>query len=146
MRNIITGITLAAFLVALPAFMARGQSNGTAQMSTAKVAQGKQVSMDVTVDKAANVGARIYVDVSPEGSQNQFQLWCQLPAGQVKCSAANTLPVDAKLGKWVISAITFAPDQGGGQTLLSKHGNLSFEVVAGEKIVSPDSATVSDIK
>ena len=137
MRKMITGIALGAFLVALPAYMTRGQAgNETTQVKTAKVEQGNLLTMDVTVDKAANVGATIYVDVTPEGPSSEVQLSCLLPKGQTKCSAARNLDVDAKLGKWVISRIMFAPDPGGGQTQLSKHGDTSFEVVPGEKIVS----------
>jgi hypothetical protein len=149
MRNTIAGIALGALMVTLPVYMARGQANGTTQVKTAKVAQGKQVSMDLTVDKAANIDANIYLDVSFETSPSEPQLpqlTGRLPMGQTKCTVAANVPVDAKIGRWAISRIMFAPLQGGGQTQLTKHGDLSFEVVAGEKIISPDSATISDIR
>ncbi len=147
MRKMITGIALGAFLVAVPTYMTRGQAkNEMTQVKTPKVEQGKLLSMDVSVDKAANVDADVYVDATPEGPPSEVQLNCHLSEGQTKCTAARNLAVDAKLGRWVISRITFAPVGGGGQVQLAKHGDTSFEVVPGVKIVSPDSATISGIK
>ena len=145
--HIAKGLALATLLVTLSVSMARGQGTGTAQVKTAKVTQGSNVSMDVMVDKAATIRAEIYVYAFPDGVTNtSIQLHGGLPAGQTKCTVSASIPIDAKPGKWLIKQIIFAPASGGEQKELSKHGDLSFEVVTGEKIIFPDSATISDIK
>ncbi|MGD0404604.1 MAG: hypothetical protein ABSB66_15575 [Candidatus Acidiferrales bacterium] len=149
MKNIVTLfvlVALVAFLTAIPVHTTPGQAVGTAHMQKAKVTQGDNISMDVTLDKPSNLAGSIGVKVSPDGSPNgNFTLGCGLEAGGTKCTASNRMPLDAKLGKWVISEITFAPISGSSK-LLSEHGESSFEVVAHGAIILPDSATVSDIK
>ena len=117
------------------------------QVRTQKVSQGSNVSMDVVVDKAANLNANIYVEAVPEGAAGGgITLSSGLPEGQTKCTASGGLPIDAKVGKWVITKILLRPLPGGEDKELSKHGDSSFEVVARGKIILPDSATISDIK
>jgi hypothetical protein len=55
------------------------------------------------------------------------------------------MPLDAKLGKWVIAEISFTA-LAGRPKVLTNHGDSSFEVNEHGKIIVPDSATISDIK
>jgi hypothetical protein len=115
-------------------------------MEKAKVIQGDNIFMDVTLDKAPNRDGVIYVRVIPDGTPGgAFDLSCGLGASQTKCEASARMALDAKLGKWIISQITFTPVSGEPKRLM-EHGDSSFEVVAHGDIVLPDSATVSDIK
>jgi hypothetical protein len=148
MKTIVTLLLSAALgiLIAISAHTTRGQAAGTAHLENAKITQGDTISMDVTLDKASNLPGVIRVIAFPEGAANGgVNLACGLNAAQTTCKAAAGMPLDAKLGKWFISRITFQPASGEPK-LLSEHGDSSFEVVPHGEIVLPDSATVSDIK
>jgi uncharacterized protein YodC (DUF2158 family) len=124
----------------------RGQASTTTRMLNAKIPQGDNISMDLTLDKAPNVGGSIGVTAFPEGAVNGgISMGCNIASGSAKCTAGVSVPLDAKLGKWVISEITFQPYAGTAKTL-AKHGDTSFEVVAHGELILPDGATVSDIK
>ena len=140
------GLTLGIFLAVIPAQTTRGQAVGTTHVGNAKVTQGDNMSMDVTLDKASNLAGSISVIAFPDGTVNAgVDLSCGLEPGRTTCTVSNRMPLDAKLGKWVISRITFTPISGVAK-VLSDRGDSAFEVVAHGGIVLPDSATVSDIK
>jgi hypothetical protein len=146
MLKIMMGAALGILLVGLATHMTHGQAAGTAQVRKAEVTQGDVVTMDVTVDKAATIEGRVLVKAFPEGMTNGgVTASCVLGAGVTTCPAGGRVPLDAKLGKWVITEITFEP-LAGETRVLSKHGDSSFQVVAHGKIVLPDSATISNIK
>jgi hypothetical protein len=112
-------IIAASILTWVAVYTTRAQAVGTAQMATANA------------DGIPNEG---------------ISLSCGLEPAQTKCKAVARMPLDAKVGKWTISEMTFSPIAGGVPKRLSKHGDSSFEVVAHGGIVLPDSATVSDIR
>jgi hypothetical protein len=115
-------------------------------MEKAKVTQGDNVFMDVALDKPSNLAGVIYVRVIPDGTPSAaIDLGCGLEAKRTQCTASQRMPLESKLGKWVVSQITFTPVSGEPKRL-TEHGDLSFEVVPHAAIVLPDSATVSDIK
>jgi hypothetical protein len=139
-------IALATVLTGIASHTARGQEAGTAHMEKAKVTQGDNIFMDVALDKAPNRDGVIYVRVIPDGVSNApLDLTCGLGASQTKCQASARMPLDARLGKWIISQISFMPISGEPKKLM-EHGDSSFEVVAHGDIILPDSATISDIK
>jgi len=139
------GLALALATV-ISVHVSRAQEAGTAHMEKVKITQGDYVTMDVSLDKASNFGGSIGVTAMPDGAVNGgISLGCGLGKEQTRCTAGGRLPLDAKLGKWTISEITFAPVAGGAK-VLAKHGDSSFEVVPHAPIVLPDSATVADIK
>ena len=143
---LLSGFGLAILVTGIPARATPRQEAGTAHMEKAKISQGDNIFLDVAVDKASNFAGIIYVRVNPDGIPNdRIDLGCRLAASQTHCTANGTIPLDAKLGKWVISQITFTPDTGEPKRLM-EHGDSSFEVVAHGDIVLPNSATVSDIK
>jgi hypothetical protein len=140
------GLAVVILVTVMPARTTRGQEAGTAHMAKAKVTQGDNIFMDVALDKAPNRDGVIYVRVVPDGTPGgAIDLNCGLGASQTKCEASARMPLDAKLGKWIISQITFTPVSGEPKRLM-EHGDSSFEVVAHGDIVLPDSATISDIK
>ncbi len=140
------GFGLAMLVTGIPARATPVQEAGTAHMEKAKVTQGDNIFMEVALDKAPNRDGVIYVRVIPDGTPGgAIDLSCGLGASQTKCQASARMPLDAKLGKWIISQITFTPVSGEPKRLM-EHGDSSFEVVAHGDIVLPDSATVSDIK
>jgi hypothetical protein len=146
MRKFIAGAALGILAVVLVAHMTRGQAAGTTQVRNAQVTQGDNVTMDVSIDTAANLYGTVTVKVSPEGMTNGgVTPQCGLDSGKTTCTASTRVPLDAKLGKWVITEITFIPLAGEAK-MLSKHGDFSFQVVAHGNIVLPDSATISNIK
>jgi|ERR1700722_2905581 hypothetical protein len=140
------GFALAMLVTGIPARATPGQETGTARMEKAKIKQGDNITMDVAVDKASNFGGMIYARIHPDGvPTDRIDLGCRLAVSQTHCTANGTIPLGAKLGKWVISQITFTPDTGEPKVLM-EHGDSSFEVVAHGDLVLPNSATVSDIK
>jgi hypothetical protein len=146
MRKFIVGVSLGAVILVLFAHVVRGQISGTAQMTNSKVTQGDNMAMKVLLDRASNRDGSIGVTVFPEGATNGgLGLSCGLASGQDSCQATARMPLDAKLGRWVVAEIAFTPVSGQEKTLL-KHGDLSFQVVAHGEIVLPESATISDIK
>jgi hypothetical protein len=146
MLKIMMGAALGILLVGLATDMTHGQAAGTTQVRNAEVTQGDVVTMDVTVDKAANIEGTVYVIAFPDGMTNGgVTAQCTLATGKTTCTPRERVPLDAKLGKWVITEITFQP-LAGEKRVLSKHGDSSFQVVAHGKIVLPDSATISNIK
>jgi hypothetical protein len=149
MKNIATLsvlVVLEVLITGIPAHTTRGQTSTMTRMLNAKIPQGDNVSMDLTLDKAPNVAGSVGVTAFPEGAVNGgLSMGCNVVPGHTQCRAATTLPFDAKLGKWVISEITFTPFAGTAKTL-AKHGDTSFEVVAHGELVLPDGTTVSDIK
>jgi hypothetical protein len=147
MRGIALGSLVVLVGLGFGVHAVRGQSAATAQMANHKVEQGKSVNIELELNKSSNVDAWIFIMVAPEGLPNQImQVRAFLPAGQTKCTGTNPLPVDAKLGKWMVSSITFAPQAGGGQKELNKNGALSFDVIPGSNVVDPEKVTVLDIK
>lgn len=125
---------------------ARGQAAATAHMGNPKITQGDNMSVDVTLDQGSNLDGSVYVQAFPDGStDNAVGLSCGVEASQTKCQAGARMPLDAKLGKWVIAKITFTP-LSGQPKVLTEHGDVSFEVVPHSGIVLPDSATISNIK
>lgn len=149
MKNIATLIlefAIAIFVIGIPAHPARRQTSSTAHMGTTKVTQGDNVSITLVLDKASNLAGSIGVTTMPEGVVNGgLSLGCNVNPGQTQCTATSTMALDAKLGKWVVSGITFTPFAGQAKAL-AKHGDSLFEVVAHGEVILPDSATVSDIK
>jgi len=149
MKNIATLLVLfvsGMYVSGIPARATPGQEAGTTHVEKAKITQGDNILVDVTVDKASNFAGMIYVRVYPDGVPNdRIDLGCRLGTSQTHCTANGTIPLSGKLGKWVISQITFTPDTGEPKQL-TEHGDSSFEVVAHGNIVLPDSATVTDIK
>jgi hypothetical protein len=136
----------ALFLAVVPARPARAQAAGTANMQNGKVTQGDNVTMDVTLDKVSTVAASIVVSALPEGRPTGgVNLSCTLDAGQNACNATARVPLNAAIGKWDISRITFTPVSGQ-EKVLSQNGHPSFEVVAHGEIVLPGTATISNIK
>jgi hypothetical protein len=124
----------------------RGQAAATTHMGDPKITQGDNMSVDVTLDQGANLYGTVYILAFPDGStDNGIGLSCSVPASQTKCQAISRMPLDARLGKWVITKITFTP-LSGQPKVLTEHGGVSFEVVPHSEIVLPDSATISDIK
>jgi len=137
---------LGIFLTGIYGHAARGQTAGTAHIEKGKITQGDSMSMDVTLDKGSNLAGNVYVVAFPDGATNEgVTLSCGLNPTQTSCTATTRMPLEAKLGKWVISKISFAPISGDAK-VLSQHGESSFEVVAHGPVVLPDGATVSDIK
>lgn len=149
MKNIATlsvFVVFGALLTGISSHTTRGQASTTTRMMNAKIPQGDNVSMDLTLDKAPNVAGSVGVTAFPEGAVNGgISMGCNVVPGHTQCTAGTTLPFDAKLGKWVISGITFTPFAGTAKTL-AKHGDTSFEVVAHGDLILPDGATVTDIK
>jgi hypothetical protein len=149
MKNIVTLVVVlvvAAILVAIPVHTTRGQAVVTTHVEKARVTQGDTMSMDVVLDKGSNLGGSVSVTAFPDGAVNGgISLNCGLGPDHTQCKATTLMPLEAKLGKWVISEIAFTPG-GGAAKSLGKHRDSSFEVVAHGDIVLPDSATVSDIK
>jgi hypothetical protein len=149
MKNIATLSVLVVFggmLTGISSHTTRGQASTTTRMLNAKIPQGDNISMDLTLDRAPNVSGSIGVTAFPEGAVNGgISMGCNITSGSAKCTAGVSVPLDAKLGKWVISEITFKPYAGTAKTL-AKHGDTSFEVVAHGQLILPDGATVSDIK
>jgi hypothetical protein len=150
MKNITPLLVLVTFgilLTVVPAHTARGQANGTTHMENPKVKQGDYPTMDIVLDKASNLPGSVSVTAFPEGMTNGGVTFsCGLQASQSQCKAVTSMPLDAKIGKWNIDAITFAPSPSGSVKVLAKHGESSFEVIAHGEVILPDGATVSDIK
>jgi hypothetical protein len=127
-------------------YAVHGQAAATTHMGNPKITQGDNMSVDVTLDQGANLDGSVYVQAFPDGStDNGVGLGCGVEASQTKCQAGARMPLDAKLGKWVIAKITFTPVSGQPK-VLTEHGDASFEVVPHSGIVLPDSATISNIK
>jgi hypothetical protein len=149
MKNIVMLVVLVAvavFLAAIPVHTTRGQAVATTHVENAKVTQGDNMSMDVVLDKGSNLTGSVSVTAFPDGAVNGgISLNCGLGPDHTQCKATTLMPLEAKLGKWVISEITFTP-AGGAAKSLGKHGDSSFEVIAHGAVILPDTATVSDIK
>jgi hypothetical protein len=146
-KTILVLIPLATALVGIAIHTTRGQASGTTHMEKTRVMQGEYPTMDVVLDKASNRPGSVSVTALPEGMTNGGVTFsCGLPVSQTQCKASTSMPLDAKIGKWNIDTITFTPAPSGSVKVLGKHGESSFEVVAHDEIVLPDSATVSDIK
>ena len=102
------GLAVGILFTVMPARTTQGQEAGTTHMAKAKVIQGDNIFMDVALDKAPNRDGVIYVRVIPDGTPGgAIDLSCGLGASQTKCEASARMPLDAKLGKWIISQITF---------------------------------------
>jgi hypothetical protein len=145
MRKFVAGIVLGAVVVFL-ANVALGQMSATTEMNIAKIMQGQNVSVKLTLNQASNFPASVGVNILPDGQTvGGLTLTCGLDQGQSTCEPSARIPLNAKAGKWNISEITFQPVSGE-QKVLSKHGDLSFEVVPHGNIVLPGSATISEIK
>lgn len=144
--TILLFVPLAVFFAVSSGHLTRAQAIGTAQMANAKVTQGDNVTMDVTLDKASNLAGSIVVSALPEARPTGgVNLSCNLEAGQNACTATARMPLDAASGKWNISRITFTPVSGQ-EKVLSENGHPSFEVVAHGQVVLPGSAAISNIK
>ncbi len=144
--SIAVGIAAVVALCAYNAYTARGQVSGTAQMNSSRVSQGSTISMTVSLDKAPNFPGVVRVTVSPEGENSgSAVLTCSVGSGQNSCDATAWISLEAKLGRWSVSEISFQPTASDTK-VLNKQGALAFEVVPHGAIVLPDSATISDIK
>lgn len=139
-------VAVAGIVIGAVGHTARGQAAATAHMGNAKITQGDNMSVDVALDQGSNLDGSVDVEALPEGStSNGVDLSCGIEAAQTKCQASARMPLDAKLGRWVISRIRFTPVSGQPK-VLAEHGDVSFEVVPHGGIVLPDSATISNIK
>jgi hypothetical protein len=145
MHKFIVGLVLGVFMFALFTHISRGQSAST-NVKNGEIKQGDILNMDVTVEKAPSVDGRIFVDVGPDAGASPVTLLCNLNRDSTKCQAGERLPLDAKVGKWVVMKISFQPLASSPAKELNKHGESSFQVVPRRDIILPDSATISDIK
>jgi hypothetical protein len=145
MHKFISGLGLAVLMFALLAHISRGQSAST-NLKSIEIKQGDILNLDVTVEKAPNVDGRIFVDAGPDGGPAEITLRCNLDRDSTKCQAGERLPLDAKVGKWVVTKISFQPLAPAPPKELTKHGELSFQVFARRDVFLPESATISDIK
>ena len=145
MRKFVSGIILGAAVFAIVANVSRGQV-ATAEVKTKEIRQGDTLSMDVSVDRAPNLDGRILVRISPDGGGLQIEMNCTLNRDETKCQTGTRLPLDAKLGKWVIKAISFQSFAQAPEKELAKSGSLFFQVTQHQEIILPNKATVSDLK
>lgn len=133
-------------LIGIGAHTTSGQAAAAVRMENAKVTQGENMTMDVTVDPAPNLSGSIYVRVLPDGATNGgITLNCGVGSSQRSCTVGARMPLDAKVGRWVVSEIGFVPLAGAPKPL-RQHGDSSFEVIEHGPIVLPDSGTISNIQ
>jgi hypothetical protein len=145
MHKFIAGLAIGVLAFALLAHISKGQSAST-KVRTGEIRQGDIVNMNVTVEKAPNIDGRIFVDVGPDGAASVITLTGGLNREATQCQVGERLPLDAKLGKWVVMKISFVPSAPSSPKELNKHGDSSFEVVARRDVILPENATISDIK
>jgi hypothetical protein len=106
-----------------------------------KVKQGEQVSIQITVSPAPNVGGWIDPVIAPEDNSNRVDgVHMYLQAGQTTIGVSMNIPVDAKLGNWKVMQVSFRPESSSGKDLKIT-GNVAFEVIKRETVL-PTSADV----
>jgi len=144
--TLVVWVAAVIVLIGIGAHGTRGQAAGAVRMENAKVTQGENMTMEVTLDQAPSLSGSVYVTALPDGATNGgITLNCVIGSSQKACLVGTRVPLDAKLGRWTVSEIGFVP-LAGAPKALSKHGDSSFEVIAHGPIVLPDSATVSNIQ
>jgi hypothetical protein len=145
MSKLIYGLVFGAAIFGIATHISQGQV-ATAEVKTKEIRQGDTLSMDVSVDRAPNLDGRIVVRISPDGGGLQIEMNCTLNRGETKCQTGTRLPLDAKLGKWMITAISFQSFAQAPVRELVKGGSLFFQVTQHQEIILPNNATVSDLK
>jgi hypothetical protein len=107
-----------------------------------EVKQGEQVTIQVKVNPAPNVGGRLDVYVAPEGSTSLgVNGGNGVSPGQTSAGDIGiTIPIDAKLGHWKVIKVVFQPGSSA-QHELTISGNPVFEVVKRDTVL-PTSADV----
>ena len=145
MRKIsVLAVALCIVLIGFAIRSSRGQQEATSQMPS-RVVQGGKIGALLSVDKAPNVGGALAAHATYRGNQQiTIDMNCSLSKGETSCHSSAWVPVNAPVGEWTISSITFQPYSSSGVEL-TKHGDLSFRVDPAQ-IELPSSATVSEIK
>jgi hypothetical protein len=145
MLKFTAGLVAGIVLLGLFTHTSRGQG-ATANMKAGDIRQGDTFAIDLTIDKAPNLDGGVYVGMAPDGGEVEMTSRCNLPMGTTTCRATATVALGAKTGKWSIAKFAFQPAAGGPEKELTKHGDLSFRIVARTDVIEPDSATVTAIK
>jgi hypothetical protein len=145
MQRFIAGIFVGALIFGIVVHISRGQT-ATANIKAKEIRQGDVLDVDVSVDRAPNLNGTLYITVAPDGGGDQFPLTCGLEKDATKCSGNSRMPLEAKLGKWTITKISFQASAPSSEKELKRNGVLSFQVVPHGELILPDRATVSDIK
>src|ERR1700722_4464749 len=79
------------------------KQDATVQMSKPPIRQGSMVQIVVTVNEVPNTNGRVYADVGPADETSPTPGFAAgIGKGQTEVTLTATLPLDAKLGKWVV--------------------------------------------
>jgi hypothetical protein len=131
------------FAVSLFSSSLLAQVNQAAMTATPhKVKQGEQVTIQIKINPAPNVGGRVDVFVAPDGSSSPtYNGGNGVGPGQTNVGEIGiTIPVDAKLGNWKVVQVGFQPANSARSDLVIT-GKVTFEVVKREAVL-PTSAEV----
>jgi hypothetical protein len=146
MYKFISGLIVGVLLFGLFVRLSWGQG-ATASTEDHEIRQGDTVSMNISADKPSNVDGSLFVSAAPEGSTDAQMFWnCPVSKGSTSCEAHTSVPFGAIVGKWAIVKIAFQATAGSKEKELMKHGEASFQIVARNDVVFPESATISGIK
>jgi hypothetical protein len=140
-----SSLFLGAILSFLFVPLSRAQG-ATAEVKPKQIPQGGVLSIDVSVNKAADIDGLLSIELRPDSDKSPvYSFSCQLPKGETKCHANQSIAYNATTGTWVVSKIAFTAVVGSSPKELALGGKLSFEVTRHQEPNLPDKATVLDI-
>jgi hypothetical protein len=123
------------------------KQSATAQVSKEAIRQGSTLKIAVTLDRGPNTDGVVLAEVAPIDANSQpLGMGTNVRKDQTTTTLELLLPLDAKLGKWVVKKISYRPAGTLDVKELTTSGDLSFEVSAHEEIIVPSAARVTQIK
>ena len=119
----------------------------TAAMKVNEIKQGGIVDIDISVKVPPKVQGWLYVTASPAGNASgQIVSRCTLGKGQTQCQTTGNVPADAAIGNWRITKIAFQSYEDGPTTVISEHGDLTFQIVKHDDSVLPSASSEPGVK
>ncbi len=142
MKRVLLGSAVVLFAFCLSTVgRAGGQEAASLQIGTPSIRQAEHVSFLVDLDEAPSVDGGTTIKFAPNGDlTKQIIVSTGISAGAKRAEPSTTIPLDAPIGTWKVTEISFQAN--GVVQHLTISGKRSFKVSKHEPLILPHSAVV----